>query len=47
MRNNNKSSSVMSAPWPEADAGKIDEAAIKEMEALQEFVTAIRRLEAR
>jgi len=44
MRNNNKNSSVMSAPWPEADESKVDEAAIKEMGALQEFITAIRTI---
>jgi len=44
IRNDNKNSSVMSAPWPEADESKIDEAAVKEMTVVQEFVTAVRTI---
>jgi len=38
----NRNNSILSAPWPESDVSKVDGAAMEEMRALQEFVTAIR-----
>ncbi|MDR2365704.1 MAG: class I tRNA ligase family protein, partial [Zoogloeaceae bacterium] len=35
---------IMLAPWPEADSGKIDEAAEAQMEALKTYVSACRNL---
>ena len=42
MRQNSKDQSVLTAPWPESDDAKIDEQALKEMKAVQDFVTAVR-----
>lgn len=36
--------SIMTAPWPEADAAKIDQEALREMSIIQEVVTAIRTI---
>jgi valyl-tRNA synthetase len=39
-----RSNSIMTAKWPEADAAKIDQEAIKKMGLIQEIVTALRTL---
>jgi len=44
LRHNNSSVSILSSPWPESDETKIDDAAVKEMRAVQEFVTAVRTI---
>ncbi len=44
IRNNNKNTSIMSAPWPQSDETKVDEEALKEMARVMEFVTAVRTI---
>jgi valyl-tRNA synthetase len=39
-----RSNSIMTAKWPEADAAKIDQDAIKKLGLIQEIVTALRTL---